>query len=152
MKQMNWMVILVAGVLSAGCMTTSRSGEVYTRDQARRTQTVQMGTVESVKNIRIEGTRSGIGAIAGGVAGGVIGSTIGGGTGTRLATLGGAAAGAAGGHLAEERMTRRDGLEILVNLDNGTTIAVVQEADVMFSPGDRVRVLTGSDGTSRVSR
>lgn len=152
MKRMQWMVILVAGALSTGCMTTSRSGEVYTRDQARRTQTVQMGTVESVKNVRIEGTRSGIGAIAGGVAGGVIGSTIGGGTGTRLATLGGAAAGAAGGHLAEERMTRRDGLEILVNLDNGTTIAVVQEADVMFYPGDRVRVLTGSDGTSRVAR
>lgn len=152
MKKTASICILVASAaLLAGC-ATSRSGEVYSRGQARQAHTVQMGTVESVKPVRIEGTKSGIGAIGGAVAGGVIGSTIGGGTGTRLATLGGAAAGAAGGHLAEEQLTRRAGLEIVVNLDNGTLITVVQEADVQFAPGDRVRVLTGPDGTTRVSR
>jgi outer membrane lipoprotein SlyB len=41
-------------------------------------------------------------------------------------------------------------LEITVKLDSGTMLAVVQEADVQFAPGDRVRLLE-SGGTTRVS-
>ncbi|HNX53264.1 MAG TPA: hypothetical protein PLD51_03740 [Pontiellaceae bacterium] len=138
----------MAAVLS-GC-ASSNSGEVYSRNQARRTQTVQPGTVQFVKSVKIEGTRSAVGPVAGGVAGGVAGSTMGAGKGSVLAALGGAAIGAVGGAVAEEQLTKKAGLEITVKLDSGSTIAVVQEADIMFSVGERVRVLTGSDGTTRV--
>jgi outer membrane lipoprotein SlyB len=111
---------------------------------------VQFGTVQFVKNVQIEGTKSGFGTVGGGVAGGVAGSTIGGGKGSVLAALGGAALGAVGGTVAEEKLTKKAGFEITVELDSGSTLAVVQEADVMFSVGERVRVLTGSDGTTRV--
>lgn len=148
MKSFRFVVLLPLLVLLAGC-TSSQSGEVYSRDQARTLQTVQMGTVEFVKNVQIEGTKSGIGAVAGGVAGGVAGSTIGSGKGSTLAALGGAAIGAVGGAVAEEKLTKKAGLEITVKLDSGAMIAVVQEADVMFSVGERVRVLT-SGGTTRV--
>ncbi len=151
MNSFRFFISLTAAALLTGC-ASSNSGEVYSRDQARRTQTVQMGTVQFVKNIQIEGTKSGVGAVGGGVAGGVIGSTIGGGKGSILAAVGGAALGAVGGAVAEEKLTKKNGLEITVKLDSGATIAVVQEADVMYSVGERVRVLTGSDGTTRVVR
>lgn len=151
------MKMYIVSIVSAGCVllsgcASSRSSEVYSRDQARRSQTIQLGTVEFVKTVQIEGTKSPVGTVAGGVAGGVLGSTIGGGRGSTLAALGGAALGAIGGTVAEERLTRKDGLEITVKLDSGSVVAVVQEADILFSVGDRVRVLTGPDGTTRVSR
>lgn len=141
----------LAVAILAGC-ASSKSGEVYSRDQARRTQTIQLGTVEFVKNVKVEGTKSGVGAIGGGVAGGVVGSTIGGGKGSVLAAVGGAALGALGGAMAEEKLTDFNGLEITVRLDSGSVIAVVQKNDVFFAVGERVRVLTGTDGTTRVEK
>lgn len=149
MRAFRFIAFLSAAVLLAGC-ASSNSGEVYSRDQVRRTQTVQIGTVQGVKNVRIEGTKSSIGTVAGAVAGGVAGSTIGAGSGRTLAALGGAALGAVGGTVAEEQLTKKYGLEITVKLDSGSVLAVVQEADIMFSAGERVRVLTAPDGTTRV--
>ncbi len=150
MKLFRFSALLVVGVLIAGC-ASSNSSDVYSRDQVRRTQTVQLGTVQAVRSVRIEGTKSGVGTVAGAVAGGVAGSTIGAGTGRTLAALGGAALGAVGGTVAEEQITKKTGLEITVKLDGGSTIAVVQEADVMFSVGERIRVLT-SGGITRVTK
>jgi outer membrane lipoprotein SlyB len=150
MKAYRVITFLAATALLTGC-ASSNSGDVYSRNQARTIQTVQMGTVQAVRSVQIEGTKSGVGAVGGGVAGGVVGSTIGGGKGSVLAAVGGAALGALGGAVAEEKLTRKDGLEITVKLDSGPTIAVVQEADIMYSVGERVRVLTGG-GTTRVVR
>jgi len=144
--------ILVTGCLALTGCASSRSGEVYSRDEARQVQTVETGTVESVKQIMIEGTKTPIGTAAGGVAGGVLGSTVGSGSGRTVATVLGALAGAAGGTAVEEGITRRQGLEIIVNKDSGQTIVVVQEADVMIAAGDRVRIITSSNGTVRVSK
>ena len=141
--------LLMVPLMIAGCQS-SRSGRVYSRDQARVTQSVYYGTVLEVKNVQIEGTKSGFGMIAGGVLGGFLGNTVGGGTGRKLATAGGAVAGAAAGAAGEEAATRKKGLEITVELDNGQIIAVVQEADDQYAVGDRVRILRGPDGTTRV--
>lgn len=140
----------IAGLL-AGC-ASSKSGEVYSRDQARQAQTVRLGTVEFVKAVKVEGSKTGLGTAAGGVIGGVAGSTIGGGKGSTLAALGGAIGGAIAGNVAEEKITKFNGLEITVKLDNGEVLAVVQEDDVPFAVGDRVRVLSGRDGTTRVEK
>jgi outer membrane lipoprotein SlyB len=153
MYAMTWAAVFatVVAMLAGGC-ASSRSSEVYSRDQARQVQTVMMGTVESVKYVTIEGTKTPVGTAVGGVAGGVLGSTVGGGSGRTVATVIGALAGAAAGTAAEEGITRKPGLEIVVTKDTGTTIVVVQEADVEVSPGDRVRIITAADGTTRVSR
>lgn len=145
-------IISLLAVISllAGC--ASQSSEVYSRSQAQQAQTVQMGTVEFVKPVRVEGTKSGVGAVVGAVAGGVLGSTVGGGDGQKLATLGGALGGAAAGHMVEEKISDYNGFEITVKLDSGTTMAVVQKNDVQFFVGERVRVLTGHDGTMRVAK
>ena len=143
--------IALAAAYLAGC-ASSRSGEVYSRDHARQAQTVENGTVESVKQVVIEGTKTPVGTAAGGVAGGVLGSTVGSGSGRTVATVIGALAGAAAGTAAEEGITRKQGLEIIVRKDTGGSIVVVQEADVPFYPGDRVRIITANDGTTRISK
>ena len=151
MKIIRLISVLTAAVLLAGC-ASSKSGEVYFRSEARQTMTVQLGAVEFVKAVQVEDSKSGIGTVAGGIIGGVAGSTIGGGKGSTLAALGGAVGGAIAGNVAEEKLTKFNGLEITVKLDDGGVLAVVQADDVMFAVGDRVRVLTGRDGTTRVEK
>ena len=153
LKSTTTMILLMAviAVVMTGC-ASSRSSQVYSRDEARQVQTVENGTVESVKEVMIEGTKTPIGTAAGGVAGGVLGNTIGSGSGRTVATVLGALAGAAAGTMAEEGITRKAALEIIVRKDNGQTIVVVQEADVMIAAGDRVRIITAADGTTRVSK
>jgi outer membrane lipoprotein SlyB len=139
---------VVATVIS-GC-APSMSGGAYTRDQARREQSVRLGVVESVRQVQIEGTRSGIGPAAGAIVGGIAGSTIGQGRGSAVGTVLGGVAGGIAGQAAEEVGTRKAGLEITVKLDGGRLVAVTQEADEAFRPGERVRII--SDGTtSRVT-
>lgn len=142
-------LVLLAAML-AGC-ASSKSGDVYTRDQARIVHTVKLGVVESVRTVKLEGTKTPVGTAAGAVVGGVAGSSIGGGRGQTIATVLGAVAGGVAGAAAEEGITRKDGIEITVKLDNGTMLAVVQEATAeQFNPGERVRVLEGG-GVTRVT-
>lgn len=103
-----------------------------------------------VREVLIEGTKSGLGGVAGGLMGAVLGSTIGGGSGKRVAAVAGGIAGAAAGAAIEEGATRQKGLEITVKLDNGEVVSIVQAADEKFDEGDMVRVLRRPDGTARV--
>jgi outer membrane lipoprotein SlyB len=135
----------------AGCAAPGLGGGSYSREQARREQTVRMGHVESVREVKLEGTRSGIGPGAGAVAGGIAGSSIGHGRGSALGAVAGALVGGIAGQAAEQNFTGKRGVEVTVKLDNGQMVAIMQEADETFRPGDRVRIL--SDGaTSRVTR
>ena len=140
----------VTAVTLAGC-ATSKSGSVYSREDARREQTVRMGVVESVRSVSIEGTQSGIGAIAGGAAGGIGGSAIGSGRASAVAAVAGAVAGGLLGAAAEQGLTREEGVEITVRLDNGELRAIVQTADEPFKPGERVRLLS-VNGQTRVGK
>ncbi len=88
--------------------------------------------------------------ILGAVVGGIAGSEIGQGKGSAVGTVLGAVGGAVAGHAIEEATTRKGGLEITVKLEGGRTLAVVQEADEAFRPGERVRVLSGG-GVTRVT-
>lgn len=149
MKRVSLLLISVA--LLAGC-ASSKSGDVYTRDQARQEQTVRMGVIESLREVQLEGTKSPVGAIAGAAVGGVAGGTLGHGAGSTVAAVLGAVAGGLAGSAIEEGVTRKPALEITVKLDNGQFVSIVQEGDARdFRPGDRVRVLSGR-GESRVTR
>ena len=146
-----WVWLLPIAILSAGCASGLGSGD-YERREARRVYEVKMGVVESVRSVRLEGTESGVGAVAGAAVGGIAGSTVGGGKGQTIGAVLGAVAGGVAGAAAEEVLTRKPGLEITVRLDSGRTIAVVQEdTGERFAIGDRVRVLE-SGGQARVSR
>ena len=139
----------VATVALTGC-ASSQSGSAYSRSQTRGEMHVRMGVVESVRQVKIEGTQSGVGTVAGGVVGGIAGSNVGHGKGSTVGSVLGAVLGGVAGHAIEETSTKKDGLEITIKLDSGQIIAVTQEADEQFRAGERVRVLSGS-GTTRVS-
>jgi outer membrane lipoprotein SlyB len=133
----------------SGC-APSMSGGAYTREEARHEHSMRLGVVESVRRVRIEGTRSGIGPGAGAIVGSVAGSNVGSGKGAAVGVVLGSVAGGIAGQAAEEAGTRKAGLEITVKLDGGPLIAVTQEADEAFKPGEKVRII--SDGmTSRVT-
>ena len=149
MKVSKLILLAFISVFLAAC-ASSNSGSVYKRDDARKVQTVKTGVVESVRTVKLEGTKSPIGTVAGGAIGGIAGSSIGGGRGSAIAAVLGAVVGGLAGSAAEEGITRKDGLEITVKLDGGGMIAIVQEADESFKPGDKVRIVENSD-TSRVT-
>lgn len=149
MKATKLLAATLLSVLLAAC-ASSNSGSVYSRDEARKIQTVKTGVVESVRPVKLEGTKSPVGTLAGGAVGGIAGSSVGDGRGSAIAAVIGAVVGGLAGSAAEEGITRKDGLEITVKLDGGGLVAVVQEADDPFKAGERVRLLE-SGGTTRVS-
>jgi len=144
------LVAVAAAVAVLGGCASSMSGGAYSREQARQVQEVKMGMVESVRHVRIEGTKSSVGTGAGAVIGGIAGSNLGGGKGSIVTTIIGAVAGGVAGSAIEEHATGKDGLEITVRLDSGRMFAVTQEADEQFRVGERVRVLSGG-GVTRVT-
>jgi outer membrane lipoprotein SlyB len=151
MKRLLAIAAAFAAATLAGC-APSTSGSVYSRDQVRQEQSVRMGVIDSVRQVQIEGTRSGIGPAAGAVVGGVAGSSVGQGKGAAVGAVLGSVAGGIAGQAAEQAGTRKNGVEITVRLDNGSLVAITQEADATtFNRGDRVRILSGG-GVSRVAR
>lgn len=149
MKLSKLLLVAFISVFLAAC-ASSNSGSVYSRDDARKVQTIKTGVVESVRTVRLEGTKSPIGTVAGGAIGGIAGSSVGGGRGSAIAAVIGAVAGGLAGSAIEEGVTRKDALEITVKLDGGSMIAIVQEADESFKPGDKVRIVENAD-SSRVT-
>ena len=141
-------ILLIAALLNA--CASSNSGDVYSRDEARKIQTIRRGVVESVRTVKLEGTKTPIGIATGAVIGGVAGSTVGNGKGSAIAAVIGAVAGGLLGSAVEEGITRKDALEITVKLENGSLVAIVQEATEQFSPGDNVRLVENGSVT-RVS-
>ncbi len=153
---MGKLAVLVAGfaataLLLGGC-ASNLTGDSYSRDEARTVQNVRMGTIEHLRPVKIEGTKTPIGAGAGAAVGGIGGSTMGGGKGSYVLAVIGAVAGGLLGAAAEEGLTRTQGVEITVKEDDGTMRAYVQEVEPneVFRVGQRVRIMT-VNGTSRVA-
>lgn len=145
--------ILIALLFSAtlgGCLS-QLTGDSYSRSEARVAQEVVYGTVESLRLVKIEGTKSQIGPIIGAIIGGRAFEDVGDGRGGRIVEVVGAAAGGVAGAAVEEAATRTDGVEISVLLQDGDEIAIVQAIDpnADFRIGDPVRVLF-MRGTARV--
>ena len=147
-------VVVVSSLAMTGCAYNSSSADVYTSSQAQREETVRMGTVDSVRAVKISsnnGQPSGLGAIGGGALGAVAGSAIGGGRGSILTGIVGGLAGAVAGNTIENSTAMRDGVEITVRLDNGDLRAITQSATgEIFRAGERVRLLS-SGGVTRVT-
>ncbi len=151
-KHITLIGILAASTALSGCALPGLGGGDYSRAQARGEQTVRLGVVESVREVRIDAPReSGTGTLAGAALGGLAGSEVGGGRGSVAGAIAGAVAGGIIGQAVEKSANDRKGVEVTVMLDSGKLIAVTQEADETFRVGDRVRILSGQ-GVTRVSR
>ena len=133
----------------AGCASR---GTLVDRNQVGAMQRIELGTVESVKLVTVEGNPNGyIGTLGGATVGHAALAGVGQGTGNELARAGGAIVGAVAGRQVEKVATRKAGEMITVRLDSGQTVVVTQEqGEIPFGTGERVRVLAG--GLSRVER
>ncbi len=142
-------VITVAALAVSGCVS-SQSGTTFSRSEAITAQRTYWGEIISVSEGKIEGTKSGLGAVAGGVLGGVSGRAVGGGSGKNIATVGLALAGAAAGAMAEDAITSQRAYSLSVKLDDGRVFTIVQNANTAFVVGQRVKVLESNEGRMRV--
>jgi outer membrane lipoprotein SlyB len=144
-----WLVAALGLLLLGGC-AYPRGSYDYRGYQVMGEQSVRFGIVDSVRPVSIHPGETGVGTAGGAVLGGIAGSHVGGGSGQVAGAVGGAILGGILGSNIERSANERQGVEVTVLLDNGRYISVVQEADEMFRPGDRVRILSGR-GTTRVT-
>jgi outer membrane lipoprotein SlyB len=146
----NLLFVLPLALALGACATSSP--DVIKREDAQQLSTVLDGTVLSVRPVTVDGSQSGVGAVAGGLVGGLAGSTIGGGRGSDVAAVLGAVVGGVVGNTVERNTTQEQALEIMVQLRNGERRAIVQATGgESIAPGDEV-VIVRSGGRDRVTR
>lgn len=110
---------------------------------------VRTGVVESVREVSLEGTKSGVGTIGGAAIGGVAGSNVGGGDGRIVGAIVGAVLGGLAGSVIEAAAPRRTHWKSPPRRYTDCCRSGKGQDDIRR--GDRVRVLTGG-GKTRVSR
>ncbi len=140
-------VVLISLMLTTAC--SHKPVRTYPAGTMGTSMRVSHGQIIAIETVTVEGQASIVGTLGGAAVGNSVGRTMGGGSGQRVAGAVGAVAGAVAGRAVEQAATSREAVEIIVRLDSGRTISIVQEDEQMLRPGDRVRVLQGRR-TSRV--
>lgn len=137
--------LLLLGCYSSGTTTT------YPRSSAGTAQTISKGTVLEVRSVNIEGRASNVGYTSGAILGGAVGQTVGSGDGRILASAGAAVVGGIVGLQVEKAVTADIAQEIVIEMENGSVIVVVQQgAYPEFIEGDEVEVIESSRGQAQV--
>lgn len=146
-----------AAVIAALCLgiaacTPNIEPDSYAVGSVGQVNRAVKGTVVSARQVNIEGTQSGVGAGSGALAGGLGGSYIGGSSvrGSAIGAVGGAVAGGIAGALIEESATKQQGVEYIIEAENGAILTLVQGTDDPIAKGEKVLVLYGQ--RSRVVR
>lgn len=119
---MRWVAfaVVLASAVTAGCASKSGADR-----NAGEELEVRMGVVEEVRQVPLPGSSGGyIGTIGGGAVGGSV-----------------------AGRALENSLSSKEGLEIAVRLDSGRLMLVLQPAGESFRPGERVRVISGTNST-----
>ena len=106
---------------------------------------IQKGTVASVKKVSIMGRRGNAVGTVGSITGSIIGSSV-----PVAGSIIGSLIGGAVGSEADTHLSKQDGLEITLQLDNGERVVVTQLAKTAFKAGDRVQ-LTLRDNVAQVT-
>lgn len=147
-----WVLPALLATLSLQGCATPAGDHVYSRQEAKVAWDVHYGKVLAIDAAVIEGERTALGRIGGGLVGYEAGRSVGGGSGRRIAGAVGAVAGAVAGQAIEERATRTDAWQFMVELDGGRTVSIVQARDQSFAVGERVRIYMRRDGAARVAK
>lgn len=140
--------LVFCGILG-GC--SLHSGSTYESGEMGAPAYFKKGVILSVRDIKIKGRESGVGAIAGATAGGLAGSTLGDNTATKvLGGLGGAVIGGIVGNTAENLITGGNASEFIIQPDEGDPYSLVQVNDEHLKVGERVLIM--ESGKLRIVR
>ena len=101
------------------------------------------GVVDSIRDIKVKGQGTGVGAVGGAVVGGLLGNMVGAGRGKALATVAGAVGGGLGGNAIEKNVRSEIEHQMVVRLDDGGTRTFTQATPFPYREGERVRVVDG---------
>jgi outer membrane lipoprotein SlyB len=113
---------LVAALLLVGC--SHPSGSTYESGDVGRTIETTQASVVSSRVVKISGESNAVGPVAGGALG-AAGSALAF-QGSGLVAVIGGVLGAGAGYLAQKQMNNRDGIEYVLQMDDGRTVTLVQ--------------------------
>jgi outer membrane lipoprotein SlyB len=124
--------------------------------QSQTMQRILYGEVVSAERITIRDAPTGRGAQAGSTVGAVAGYALADGRDRWLGALVGGVLGGAAGNAAEKAKKKKPGWELIILLDNGEEVGVqvpTKKRDrTVYSPGDRVRMMSGPNGQTKVTK
>ncbi len=147
--------LIVFSLIFVGCQSSS-SRSRYPISSTGMAKQLDDGTIIDIREVVIDGSSSGIGAYGGAIGGSVVGGTVGAeisGTslGTAVGAAGGMIAGGVVGPKIEKALTSQRAQELIIQMDEGGTIVVVQEIrEPRFNIGDPVKVDSNLAGAARV--
>jgi outer membrane lipoprotein SlyB len=134
---------LVLLAAAGGCQSRGKL-PVYSASEANSVRTAQTGTVDSVRAVLIQGdggVRTSIGQNVGGSLGRAV--ATGGNPVTAVAGAAGSALGQIAGAAVEKNVAAVEGQEIVVVLDDGQVVTIVQRNNPAFVGGERVQIVAG---------
>ena len=132
---------ITLGGLTACTNIGDNSPTSYSRSELQRAQYTSFGTILEVNAISIQGDDSPLLTIAGTALGALAGAQVGGGTGRIAGAVVGGLASGYGVNAASKALTKTNGVELTVKMDNGETLTFAQEGDIKrFAKGMRVKV------------
>jgi outer membrane lipoprotein SlyB len=140
-----------AAIIALSACTNSTSSTYSGRDVGQVIETTE-GTVVSSRIVEVRGgENNNTGALAGAAVGATTGAVIAKGQSASIAAgVIGGLIGAGAGYLIEESARSREGIEYVVQMDDGRVVTIVQNRDTEELPlqdGERVLVQYGSDYT-----
>ncbi|MBN9412725.1 MAG: glycine zipper 2TM domain-containing protein [Candidatus Paracaedimonas acanthamoebae] len=147
------MVVCSTAAMLSGC-AREISSNVYSERHVGEASRTFRGIVVSVREVEVTNAEklqeNGTGIATGALAGGVVGHQFGAGGGNVAATAAGAILGAVAGAYAEKSLSSQNAFEYIVELSNGEMRTVVQGKDTQYAPGQRILLIVGQSGRSRI--
>ncbi|MBQ69727.1 hypothetical protein CL689_06700 [Candidatus Saccharibacteria bacterium] len=101
---------------------------------------VKIGTIIAARDVVIQSQNGSIGSLAGAAIGGLAGSKVGGGSGRIAGSILGAVAGGMAGSAIERNIRQSNGVELIIQLDDGRQMSLIQEKDFPYRTGVKVTV------------
>ena len=145
----NFLLITLIFITSS-CVNNSLQPDVVSRSDAQKQQYVVFGTIRDISMVTIEGDRE-VGAAAGAAIGAAVGKNT---TDSEpesdiAAVLGGLVGSAIGSEIGSA-ITKKDGVELLIETESGSFVSIIQEvANFSYTIGQKVRIIK-RNGKSRV--
>ena len=136
--------------ITSSCVNNSLQPDVVSRSDAQKQQYVIFGTIMDVSIVTIEGDRE-VGAAAGAAIGAAVGkNTTDSEPESDIATVLGGLVGSAIGSEIGSAVTKKDGVELLIETESGSFISIIQEVgNFSYNTGQKVRIIK-RNGKSRV--
>lgn len=136
-------LIAIILVSIAACDNRRLTGTSYVRGEVREAQTLRRGVVVDIAQVTIEPNQTGAGGAVGGLIGGIAAGNTNGHGAKQIIQVVSIILGGLAGEYIERRALTKGGLEIVIDLEDGSSVSIVQETDKEnpFTVGDQIRLV-----------